>query len=150
MRTRPDRFIQASEVTSTPIAVWYAAQEIGCPIPVGNKRRGTLYRQIKEEMEAQRWTWRHLTAAIDYMKSRGIRPRSFAYVFYHVDPAIREGFMPRPAVSSHEDLSDAVARAVYMETDEDWTRRLLAARGNAQRKVYAMWEKERLPLLEEE
>jgi hypothetical protein len=136
-------------VSSTVIAVWYAAQEIGCPIPVGHKRRSVLYRQIKEEMEAQHWNWGHLTAAIDYMKSRGIRARSFVFVFYHVEPAIHEGFMPRPSTSSVEDLDDAVARAVYMETDDDWTRRLLAARGTAKLKLYQLWETERLPQLED-
>lgn len=147
---RRDGLIRASEVDSTVLVVQYAAQEIGCPIPVGHKRRGVLFGQIKDEMEAQRWTWKHLTAAVDYMKSRGIRARSFNYVFYHVEPAIHEGFMPRPAASSHEGLNDAVARAVYMETDESWTRRLLSARGNAKFKVYQLWENERLPLLREE
>jgi hypothetical protein len=140
--------LRASQVDSSIMALRYAAQEIGCPIPIGHKARGALLRRILDEMEVQRWEWTHLTAAIDYMKSRGIRPRSFAYVFYHVEPAVHEGFMPRPAISSHEGLNDAVARAVYIETDEGWARRLSAARGNAKLKVYRLWEKERLPLLE--
>lgn len=140
--------LHAKDVDSTVMVVDYAAQEIGCPIPIGNKARATLYRRIKEEMAAQRWGWKHLTAAIDYMKSRGIRPRSFAFVFYHVDPALDEGFMPRPAASSQEALDKAVARAAYLETDDEWTRRLLAARGNARLKVLRLWEEQRQPLIE--
>jgi len=146
--TQLEGLMHPRDVTSTVTIVQYAAQKIGCPIPIGNKSRGMLYKRIKEEMTEQGWDWKHLTAAIDYMKSRGIRPRSFGYVFYHVETAIHEGFMPRPAISSHEALNDAVSRAVYLETDEEWQRRLLAARGNAKVKIYQLWEKERLPLLE--
>jgi hypothetical protein len=145
---RPEGRITPEQVDTNPLVVWYAAQEIGCPIPVGHKKRGVLYRRIKEELEAQRWGYRHLVAAINFMKSRGIKPRTFDYIFYHVEPAIHAGFMPRPAVTGDDELKQAVAHAVYLETDEDWTRRLLSARGSALAKVYEMWQEERLPVLE--
>lgn len=145
-----EEFLRAKDVTSAPTVLNYAAQQIGCPKPVGNKSRGMLYRRIKDELEAQRWTYRHLTSAVDFMKSRGIRARSFDFVFYHVEPAIKSGFMPRPASNSLEGLKEAVTRAVYVETDEAWTRRLLLARGSDLPKVYRLWEQERKPLLEED
>lgn len=145
-----DGFLRANDVDDNVSVVRYAQQSIGCPIPVGNKKRGLLYKRIKEELAEQRWTYRHLVAAIDYMKSRGIKARSFDYIFYHVVPAIQNGFMPRPAVSSDDELKQAVTHAVYLETDEDWTRRLLSARGTALQKVYEQWQSERLPLLEGE
>lgn len=145
---QPEEILRANDVCSTVTVVWYAAQQIGCGIPVGIKARGILYRRIKDEMEAQHWTWQHLTAGIDYMKSRGIRPRTFDFVFYHVEPAVHEGFMPRPDINSLDGLDEAIAHAVYMETDEEWSRRLTAARGSARLKVLRMWEQERRPRLE--
>jgi hypothetical protein len=145
---RPEGRITPESVSTNPLLVWYAAQELGCPIPVGYKKRAVLYRRITDELAAQGWTHKHLIAAIKYMKSRGIKPRSFDYIFYHVDPAIQNGFMPRPAVNSDDELKQAVSHAVYLETDEDWTRRLLSARGTSLAKVYELWQEERQPLLE--
>jgi hypothetical protein len=100
-------------------------------------------------MAEQGWSVRHLVSAIDFMKSRGIKARSFDFVFYHVEPAIQAGFMPRPASTSREALEEAVSRAIYLENDEEWKRRLLSARGSSLHKVYQSWEQERLPVLEE-
>jgi len=107
-----------------------------------------MFRRITEELDAQQWTLRHLVAAIDYMKTRGIKARGFGFVFYHVEPSIQAGFMPRPAASSTESLQEAVSTAIYIETDEEWKRRLLSARGSSLLKVYQAWEQERQPLLE--
>lgn len=146
---KPEEFLRANEVSSPREILQYAGQQIGCPKPIGHKKRGMLYKRIKEELQEQRWTYRHLTSAIDFMKKRGIKAKSFDYIFYHVEPAIQAGFMPRAATDNHDALQEAVARAVYLETDEDWTRRLLAARGSSLARVYQMWVKERQPLLED-
>lgn len=144
---RPEGRITPESVSTNPLVVWYAAQEIGCPIPVGYKKRAVLYRRISDELAAQGWQMKHLVAAIKYMKSRGIKPKSFDFIFYHVEPAIQNGFMPRSAATRDDELKQAVSEAVYLETDEDWTRRLLSARGTALAKVYELWEEERLPQL---
>jgi hypothetical protein len=82
------------------------------------------------------------------MKKRGIKPRSFDFVYYHVEEAGKAGFLPRTAITSVEELQEAVSDAVYLETDDDWVRRLLSARGSSLTKVYAMWQEERGTLLE--
>lgn len=105
-------------------------------------------KRIKEERELQRWAWADLAAAVDYMKHRGIKAKSIDFVFYHVDEARRNGFRPRAATTSAEELQEAVAQAIYMEEDQQWVRRLLSAKGNALRKVYDLWEAERRPMLE--
>lgn len=144
-----EEFLRANDVKSPKDLLAYAGQQIGCPKPIGNKARGMLFGRIKDELEAQGWSIRHLVSAVDYMKSRGIKARSFDFVFYHVEPAIKSGFMPRSASNSLDGLKEAVAQAVYLETDDDWTRRLLLARGSALAKVYGQWETERLPVLED-
>jgi len=148
-RIQPEEFLRANDVDTPQQVLDYAAQQLGCPKPIGHARRGTTLRRIKDEMSYQNWTWRHLTGAIDFMKQRGITPRSFDFVYYHVEPAMKAGFLPRTAVSSVEALKEAVSHAVYLETDDEWIRRLLAARGSSLTKVYSMWEQERRPLLED-
>lgn len=144
---RPEEFLRANDVRTPTEVMQYASQQIGCPKPIGNKARGIMLGRIKEELREQQWTIRHLVAAIDFMKSRGIRARGFGFVFYHVEPSIQAGFMPRPATSSLESLHEAVSTAIYLETDEEWKRRLLSARGSSLLKVYQTWEQERQPLL---
>ena len=145
---QPEEFLRAKDVQSPRQLLDYAAQQLGCPKPIGHAARGSVLRRIKDEMNHQRWTWRHLTGAIDFMKQRGIKPRSFDFVYYHVEPAGKAGFLPRTAITSVEALQEAVSEAVYLETDDEWVRRLLSARGSALTKVYSMWEEERGMLLE--
>lgn len=139
---QPVEFLRASDVSTPQDVMEYASQQIGCGMPIGVKARGVAQRRIREEMEAQKWSFAHLIAAIDYMKSKAIRPRSIDFIFYHVDTAIRNGYLRRP-VSTMDGLSQAVTEAVYLETDPDWTRRLLAARGAALQLVYNQWVSER-------
>ncbi len=147
-RVQPEEFLRANDVQSSQQVLDYAAQQLGCPKPIGHAARGSALRRIKDEMNHQRWTWRHLTGAIDFMKKRGIKPRSFDFVYYHVEEAGKAGFLPRTAITSVEELQEAVSDAVYLETDDDWVRRLLSARGSSLTKVYAMWQEERGTLLE--
>lgn len=144
----PEEMLQAYEVATAAQFMDYACQQLGVSKPIGHKARGLMVRRIKEEMAEQRWTWKHLTAAVKYMKTRGIRGKSIDYIFYYVSDAIRDGFMPRPPASTWEALQERVSVAIYMESDTTWTNRLLAARGQALAQVYAKWEKERLPSLE--
>lgn len=143
----PEEVLTAKDVDDGWSLIVYASQRIGCPRPIGHKKRGMAIKRIKEEREAQRWAWADLAAAVDYMKHRGIKAKSIDFVFYHVEDARKNGFRPRVA-SSSEGLMDAVAQAVYVETDQQWVRRLLSAKGNALRKVYEAWEAERKPLYE--
>lgn len=145
---QPEEALRANDVADPWAAILYASQQIGCPRPIGHKRRGLMFRRIHEEMELQRWSWRHLTAAVDYMKHRGIKARSFDYIFYHVDDALKNGFMPRAVTTTADDLNDAVAQAIHIETDDAWIRKLLLARGSSLRTVYDMWRSERGALLE--
>lgn len=143
----PEEVLEAGDVDEPWKAIVYASQRIGCPRPIGYKRRSLMLKRIEEEMEIQRWSYRHLTAAVDYMKHRGIKARSFDYVFYHVEKARQNGFMPRRDTNNFDELHESVQQAVYLETDPTWQRKLLAARGTSLRKVYSMWEEQRLPEL---
>jgi hypothetical protein len=146
-RGKTDDLLQKNDVSNTLELLTYAQQRIGTPIPIGVKKRGAQIARIKDEMEVQRWNLEHLVAAVDYMKSRGIKARSFDYVLYHVEPAIRDGFMPRVNTSTFDSLEAAVADAVFIETDDAWTRKLCLARGVALQMVYGQWREERLPYL---
>lgn len=144
-RGRLDDLIQKKDISNTLELLTYSQQRIGTPIPIGAKSRGVALARIKDEMEVQRWTLHHLVAAIEYMKSRGIKARSFDYVFYHVDPAIKNGFMPRTAPTTWDTLEAAVADAVFIEDDPSWIRKLCLARGAALQNVYEQWREERMP-----
>ena len=138
--------IQRSDVKSSLDLLKYGQQVLGTRMPIGSKRRSVACDRINLEMSVQRWTTEHLLAAVDYMKSRGIQATSFDFVFYHVEAAIKEGFMPRRP-TKWDDLEAAVAEAVALETDEGWTRKLSMARGVALQKVYERWSLERKPVL---
>ena len=129
-RVQPEEFLRANDVQSPQQVLDYAAQQLGCPKPIGHAARGSSLRRIKDEMNHQHWT------------------KSFDFVYYHVEPAGKAGFLPRTAITSVEELQEAVSDAVYLETDDDWVRRLLSARGSSLTKVYAMWQEERGTLLE--
>ncbi len=148
IRVQPAEFLRAKDVGTPQQLLDYAAQQLGCPKPIGHAKRGTVLRRIKDEMAYQKWTWRHLTGAIDFMNDRGIKPKSFDFVYYHVEPATQAGFLPRASFSSVEALQEAVSQAVYLEDDEEWVRRLLFARGSSLTKVYLLWEEERKLILE--
>ena len=135
-------FIRRSDVKSTLDLLTYSQQRLGTQMPITPKRRGLACARIKEEMQAQRWSHEHLLAAIDYMKSKGIQARTFDYVFYHVDAAVRAGFLPRRP-TKWDDLEAGVAEAVALETDDDWIRKLCMARGVALQRVYETWCSER-------
>jgi len=139
--------IPRSDVKSSLDLLKYGQQTLGTRMPIGSKRRSLACERINLEMAAQRWTMDHLLAAVDYMKARGIQANSFDFVFYHVEPAVKDGFMPRQH-NKWEDLDAAVAEAVAKETDESWLRKLVMARGIARQKVYEKWSHERLPQLE--
>lgn len=138
--------ITRSDVKSSLDLLKYSQQVLGTQMPIGAKRRSMACERINLEKSAQRWTNEHLLAAIDYMKARGIQAHSFDFVFYHVEAAIKEGFMPRRP-TRWEDLEAAVAEAVALETDDGWVRKLCMARGVALQKVYEKWALERKPVL---
>lgn len=147
-RVQPVEFLRAKDVNSVTQLVEYASQRIGCAKPIGHKARGVALKRISDEMVAQGWSVNHLLAAVDYMRSKRIRPRSFDFIFYHVEPALKAGFMKRSADSGWDALEGKVTEAVYLETDPDWTRRLLSARGMALQQVYENWVTERGGLLQ--
>lgn len=146
----PEEVLHRREVENTTDLIRYAAQQIGCPKPVGNKARGKIIKAINEEMREQRWSIKHLVAAVDYMKARGIKARSVSFLLYHVQDAVKQGFLPRESLSVWDDLETSISEAVHMETDESWVRKLLSARGKALVQVYERWREERLPLLRTE
>lgn len=145
--SNPEEILRRAEVQSTTDLIRYAAQRLGCPKPVGHKARGKVVRAIREEMQEQGWSIQHLAAAVDYMKARGIRAKSVHFLLFHVQEAVRQGYMPRQSMSPLDDLESRVAEAIYMESDETWTRRLLSAKGEALAQVYEKWSNERLPAL---
>lgn len=128
--------IDPRQVT-TPLAFTrYAAQRLGCEVPVGGKQRGVWYGQLAEEMEANGWEWGDLLRAIDYCVENRIRVRKVFGVLYYVAKA-----MPPP--STNEPIHALVARALADETDETWKRRLSLATGKALERVYSEWVRER-------
>ncbi len=147
-RGMTDDLLQKKDVSNTLELITFAQQRIGTQIPIGVKKRGASIARIKDEMEIQHWTLQHLIAAVEFMKARGIRAHSFDYVFYHVEPAIKAGFMPRPAPTTWDTLEAAVADAVFIEDDPSWTRKLCLARGVALQTVYEQWREERMPHLQ--
>lgn len=140
---RTDEFLQRRDVQKPLDLLTYSQQQIGTPIPIGPKQRSLAVKRLEEEMEAQRWTIDHLVAAIDYMKARGINARSFAFTFYHVEPAVKGGYMPRQHTNTWDELGAAVSEAVELEDDSTWVRRLCMARGAALQHVYDQWVRER-------
>ena len=99
-------------------------------------------RRINEELMAQGWSLQHLVGAIQYMKDKGIKAHSFDFIFYHVESAVKAGYVKRPQ-QTWDDLEGLVSQAVYAETDQEWSRRLLSARGGALARLYQQWLNER-------
>lgn len=135
--------IQRQDVSTIMDAILYSQQRIGSPIPIGVKRRSLVVKRISEELEVQRWGVEHLVAAVDFMKSSGIRAKSFDYVLYHVEPAVKSGHLPREQISTWDGLASQVAEAIAVEDDDEWVRRLCSAQGKALLRVYQLWEMER-------
>ncbi|MBE0635964.1 hypothetical protein IH601_08215 [Candidatus Bipolaricaulota bacterium] len=133
-------FLRPADVVDAATFMEYAAQQLGVQKPIGVKARGIALKRIKEELAEQHWSYAHLVAAVRYMKDRGIQARRPDYVFYHVQDAVKSGFMPRATASTWDQLHKQVAEAIAVESDESWQRRLLMAKGKALQSVYAQWE----------
>jgi hypothetical protein len=61
-------------------------------------------------------------------------------MFY--EQAVEAGWF-REDDRSDADLQQKIDTALYLETDEEWKRKLISARGEARRIVYENWEKHR-------
>lgn len=114
----------------------YARARLGCETPVAGAR-GKWYGQLKEEMDAQGWSWEEMIITVDYLCERQIKIPYVYWVFYYVQEA--------NAWSREKELTDLqmkVAEALLTEEDKVWVRRLSLAKGKALERVYREWVKE--------
>jgi hypothetical protein len=135
-RLTPDSVTNVNNFTS------YAQQELGLSLPIGNGRRQAWGKTLKSEMAAQNWAISDLVKAVDYVKANRKSCKTLNGIMWYVQDA-RE--WRRPALAGIDDtqLHVNVSRALAMETDDDWARRLSLAKGRALVLTYARWRAER-------
>lgn len=133
----PDR-LQPHDVKNIPDLTLYARQELGVSYPVGAGRREAWMHFAKEEMETQLWSIEDLVRTIDYIKGTGQTCRTLQGMLWYVDAA--RGWKTQGRSNSYVTLHAKVARALNLEGDPLWIRRLSLAQGNVLEGVYAEWE----------
>lgn len=117
----------------------YVQRTLGLGTPVG-RQRIVLQKRIKDEMEAQDWTWGDLTKATRYVKR--FKSNETIHSPFFILYFVREAKKWEEETDTFE-LQTKVAAAMTVETDPAWLRRLALAKGKALEKVYQMWEEER-------
>lgn len=136
----PDR-LQPHDITNVPEFTEYARQELGVSYPVGKGRRESWMAFAKEEIEIQMWAMEDLVRTVDYIKGTGQQCRTLQGILWYVDAA--RGWSSQRRSTAYVDLHAKVARALQVEDDTIWIRRLSLAQGNVLEGVYAEWEAER-------
>lgn len=137
----PDR-LRSPDVKNIPQFTMYARQEIGVGYPVGVGRRESWMRWAKEEMSVQGWTIPDAVKAVDFIKATNAKCRTLQGIFWYVEEAKT---WHRSSRTSPDFLAlhEKVAKALNVEQDEAWQRKLSLAQGRALEQVYAAWESER-------
>lgn len=135
------RFVRATGEGGkpTPTAVGftrYAKDRLGCETPVGLKERAFWFTRLKNEMEAQGWSFEDLIKTVDYLRAEHIRIKVIDGVFWYVDRAKAE-----IRIENFADLQVKVARALLVESDPRWVKRLSLAQGKALERVYVEWSR---------
>lgn len=115
----------------------YAKAHLGCEVPVFNGR-GRWFAQLKEEMEAQGWTWDDMIRTVQYVKGSRIHVEKIHGLLYYVHKAERWA-----KERENQDLHANVSQAISLESDEMWLRRLRLAKGKALERVYDEWKRAR-------
>lgn len=135
--------LQAGEVTNIPSLTIYARQELGISYPVGQGRREAWMGWLMEEMEVHGWQIQDLVRAVDYIKSTNAKCRTLQGICWYVEGA-KDWSNTQRKGHDYVDLHSKVARALNVEDDSGWQRKLSLARGRALEQVYAAWETQRM------
>lgn len=138
-----DEMVSEADVVDVTSFMNYASQQLGVAKPVGIKGRALAMARIQDEMAEQQWGWKHMTAAVRFMKARGIKARTHSYILHFVGDAIQHGYLTKPKTSTWDALYEQVSVAIHQEEDPTWIRRLASAKGQALVQVYAKWQQER-------
>ncbi len=135
-RFRPDNIKNVNDFTR------YAQQELGLSLPISNGRRQAWGKQLKVEMEAQDWEVADLVRAVGYIKAKKLSCKSLNGIMWYVQDS--RGWSNKSNFDMADDLLHMkVARALAVETDDAWARKLSLASGRSLVLVYARWRAER-------
>lgn len=134
--------IRPENVSTVPAFTRYAQQEIGVDLPLGKGRRQGFMKFCKDEMTEQGWEVADLVAAVQYIKAYNKPCRTPQGVLWYVKEA-KEWKARRAEYSDDESLHLKVAKALQVEEDESWARKLSIAQGKALELVYRNWVTER-------
>src|SRR5690606_37069346 len=83
-----------------------------------------------------------LVKTVDWAKDTGRRIRTLSGVMYLVQEAHAAGALPEldPQRQRERNLSDAVFKALAVESDPEWRRRLILSQGEARQSALSEWQ----------
>lgn len=122
----------------------YAQQRLGTPYPATKADWARAKVKIDPLFEQyDQFTFRTLADLVDWAKGKNKRFGSLAEVCWHVSDAFREGALPdmEPGHREEEEWQARMWAALENESDPEWRRRLLKARGEGREKTYTAWLK---------
>jgi hypothetical protein len=120
----------------------YCRQVAGVPYPT-KQMKGKALKEAKRLMEEYpTLTWPGLANLAHWAKDNKCRFSSFVPLLASFRYAYRDGYMPELEVTEDGRIEELLEAALAVETDQEWRRRLITARGNGRKIVYAAWHKQ--------
>lgn len=134
--------ITLEEVVDHKTFCHYSSQVAGIPYPTRShlNKAKTLLEELFEQYPAL--TWRGLCQLPLWAKARKKRYPHVLVLINSARYAYADGYLPEMDIDYVDrDMERKIEKALEVETDPDWRRRLLSSRGKARHEVYARWAK---------
>ena len=133
--------VSKKEVNSIYTFASYACQELGIPFP-SKKDLATSGKLVEELFQLYpAMSWQSLCDLVEWGRKKKKR---FATIFQLINSyrwAYSDGYLDEIDSNSSASLEEKIEQALASETDPEWRRRLLTARGPSRKVVYAAWLK---------
>lgn len=143
--TPPPRVTRPDQVDDPLTFAAYAQRVIGTPWPT-IKDQMILRRRIKQFFtQFPQADYRTLVSVVHYCRARKRRPMHAWTVIDRFRDAWAAGWVPElDRLPEDLEVDREVERALEIETDPEWRRRLIGARGQGREEVLQQWKKARV------